>query len=78
LAQALRGLSPIGGEPDEATAVCAVAGLLGGAGAGFGVAFEDLGERHGGPRAAGGLACVHCQVRRKRLTGCAPKVRFLG
>jgi hypothetical protein len=41
-------------------------------------AFEDLGERHGGPHAAGGLACIHRQVRRKRLTGCAPRVRFLG
>jgi hypothetical protein len=97
LAQVLRGLSPIAGEPDEASAVCAVAGLLGGAGAGFGVAFEDLGERHGGagagfgvafedlgerhggPHAAGGLACTHRQARRKRrLTGCAPRVRFLG
>jgi hypothetical protein len=48
------------------------------AGAGFGVAFEDLGERHGGPHAAGGLACIHRQARRKRLTGCAPRVRFLG
>jgi hypothetical protein len=34
--------------------VWAVAGLPGGAGAGFGVAFEDLGERHGVPHAAGG------------------------
>jgi hypothetical protein len=79
LAQVLRGLSPIGGEPDEASAVSEVAGLLGGAGAGFGVAFEDLGERHGGPHAAGGLAGTHRQARRKRrLTGCAPRVRLLG
>jgi hypothetical protein len=78
LAQVLRGVSPIGGEPDEASAVCAVAGLLGGADAGFGVAFEDLGEWHGGPHAGGGLACIHRQARRKRLTGCAPRVRFLG
>jgi hypothetical protein len=49
------------GEPDEASAVFAVTGLLGGTGAGFGVAFEDLGERHGGPHAAGGLACIHRQ-----------------
>jgi hypothetical protein len=78
LEQVLRGLLPIGGEPNEASAVCAVAGLLRGAGAGFGVAFEDLGERHGGPHAAGGLACIHRQARRKRLTGCAPRVLFLG
>jgi hypothetical protein len=46
-AQVLGCPSPINGELEEADAVCAVAGLLGGAGADVGVAVEDLGERRG-------------------------------
>ena len=53
LAQFFCGLSPIGGELEEASAVCGVAGVLGGAGAGVGAVVEDLGEWHGGPHAAG-------------------------
>ena len=39
LAQFMCGLSPIGGELEEASAVCGVAGVLGGAGAGVGAEY---------------------------------------